>query len=297
MPGKPGRPITAKSLKEYFATGTAKKLWSEGKRKADEGGYGGGVFDDGRYRVALTDAYSSVSQKGRPQNVFGFKFLEGDYKGQKVFKYQGVDNETGVAILLRDFKLLEQEIEDPEEIDGANKKILKSGAVLTIRLKTNGEYQNVILERLLEADENEKEEENEDDDSDDESAKEDQDADEEADESDETDDDAESDDEDEDEETEEEEEDSDSDDEDEDEEDDDEKETKPKGKAGKTGKSRAVKEEEVEEISLEVGMKVKLKDGSKGKIVKILEDEGQIKIKLPNGDKKKVSVEDIADLA
>ena len=290
--------MTAKSLKEYFSTGTGKKLWSDGKRKADEGGYGGGVFDDGRYKVKLTDSYSSVSQKGRPQNVFGFKFLEGDYKGQKVFKYQGVDNETGIAILMRDFKLFGQEVESPDDVDDANKKVAKSGAVLTIRLKTNGEYQNVILERLLddekgEEDVSEDDEDTDADESDDEADEETDDDDSEESESDEK---EKKDEEKDEEEDEEDEEDEDSDDEAEDSEEEEDEEEKKPAKRGRPAKP-AVEKEETEEVALEIGMKVKLKDGTKGKIVKILENEGKIKIKFPNGDKKKVSVEDIADLA
>lgn len=263
------------SLKEYFKKGAAQQLWKEGKAKSEESGFSNTDFDDGKYQVQLIDAFSGVSQNGRVQNAFAFQFLNGDYKGKKIYKYQGVENPTGIAILLQDFGVMGVEVDEPDDIDEANKKLKKSKPTLEIRVKTNGEYKNIGVLRILEeldTEEEDEETEKETSDTDDleteEAGHEDSDEDEEKD--------------------------SDrfplrkkakkeepeeNEDEDSEDDEDDDDEEKPKKKQ--------------DEVELEVGMKVIVKhDGERlsGKIIKLYEDDDEPEIKIKQADGTKITV-------
>lgn len=302
-----GRPVKAKSLKEYFASGSGRELWKAGRSTYEAGGTANVEFDDGKYVAKLHKAESGVSQgSGRVQNVVSFKFMEGEYKDQVIRWYQGLENEIGISVMLQAFKKLGHEIEDPDDIDSVNSKLTKEQPVCEIRLKTNERgYQSVIVLKMVE-DDTEEEDEDEDEDEDEEEADVDvekesakkpskkaaKDEDEEEDEEKETDDDddeKETEDEDEEEKPEpkktkkpvkeepEEDEDDDSDDEDDDED----------------------EEKDEDEVALEVGMKVKVKyegEEVKGKIVKIMEDEKKVKVKLADGTKIRVGLEAIVDV-
>lgn len=292
-----GRPVKAKSLKEYFASGSGRELWKAGRSTYEAGGTANVEFDDGKYVAKLHKAESGVSQgSGRVQNVVLFKFMEGEYKDQVIRWYQGLENEIGISVMLQAFKKLGHEIEDPDDIDSVNSKLTKEQPVCEIRLKTNERgYQSVIVLKMVE-DDTEEEDEDEDEEEADvdvekESAKKPskkaaKDEDEEED-----DDEKETEDEDEEEkpepkktktpvkETPEEDEEDDSDDDDDDEEDE--------------------KEEDEDEVALEIGMKVKVKyegEEVKGKIVKIMEDEKKVKVKLADGTKIRVGLEAIVDV-
>lgn len=292
-----GRPVKAKSLKEYFASGSGRELWKAGRSTYEAGGTANVEFDDGKYVAKLHKAESGVSQgSGRVQNVVSFKFMEGEYKDQVIRWYQGLENEIGISVMLQAFKKLGHEIEDPDDIDSVNSKLTKEQPVCEIRLKTNERgYQSVIVLKMVE-DDTEEEDEDEDEEEADvdvekESAKKPskkaaKDEDEEED-----DDEKETEDEDEEEkpepkktktpvkETPEEDEEDDSDDDDDDEEDE--------------------KEEDENEVALEIGMKVKVKyegEEVKGKIVKIMEDEKKVKVKLADGTKIRVGLEAIVDV-
>lgn len=247
--------------------------------------------------------------------MVAFKFIDGEYKGKIKYWYQGLENEIGISVMLQAFKKFGHETENPQDIDEINKKLTKEGPVCEIRLKTDPirSFQNVAVLKMVdgaeaEIDDEEKDEEEEDTDASVEKespkksskkvAKEEPEEDEDEDE----DDDAEDSDEDEqadDEDAVEEEkpepkktkkpvkEEVEQDDEDEDDEDEDEDEEDEKEEA------------EEDEVALEVGMKVKVKyegEEVKGKIVKILEEKKKVKVKLADGTKILVGLEDIVDV-
>lgn len=299
----PGRPPVAKSIKDFLASPATRKLFDSGKAQVGENAGGFAEYDDGKYRCQVVSATMGRSQSsGRWQHVMGFKFIEGEYKGQTCYQYQGLENEMGFTILVTTFEKLGIQIETPEDLESADKKVMKDKPTVDIRLRTKGEFQNLFV--LQPVDSEEVEEEDEDDDSD-ENAKEKvetskkpkKEDDEDEDESSEEDDDDDDDDQDEDEDTEEE------------ENEEEEEEEKP---AKKPSKKKEVEEDdddsdedeededeekktEEEKVTLDVGTKVKVKyedDKVTGKIVRVDEEKSRIKVKLKNGDKIWVAVPD-----
>lgn len=321
---KAGRKSTAKNIGEYFASGSGRKLWKEGQVKFEEGGTGIPEYDDGKYKAKVVKAWAEQSQtSSRWQNVIEFKFLDGEYKGKSVRQYQGVDTDWGVSILLQTLSKLGLEIESPEDIESADKKLTKKQPVVEIRLRTKGEFQNVIVSAPLEGEDADEDEDSEDEDEEDEDDDTDVDADEDEEEEkpakkkkksksddedeDEDEEEAEKDEDDEDSE------DEDSDDEDADEEDDEE--PKPKKKKKKDveaeededepeededDEEEEDEEEDEEQVALKIGMKLKVKyDGEEvnGKIVKVMEKKKQVKVKLKDGSKVVIGVpDDIVDV-
>ena len=275
MPRPAGSKNKAVSLKDYFKKGEGQKLWKEGLKKASESGFQSIDFDDGKYQVQLVDAVSGVSQNGRVQNTFTFQFLTGDYKGKKISKYQGVENDTGIGILIKDLEVMGCEITDSDEVDDANKKLKKAKPSLEIRIKTNGEYKNVYILKLIDEIETE---EQEDDDEKDEPEK-DTDEDTDTDDGDDTEKPTKKAD----------------DDEDEDEDEDEEKPSKKESKEADEDEDEDEEDEEDEEqeVELKVGMRVRAKHEKKtieGKIIKLYEDDededkSEIKIKQSDGTK------------
>jgi hypothetical protein len=294
---KPGRPPVAKSIKEFLASPTTRKLFDEGKAAVGEGGGGFAEYDDGKYQGQIVSATMGRSQaSGRWQHVLGIKFTEGEYKGQTVFQYQGLENSMGFTILASTFSKLGIEVDAPEDLESADKEVMRDKPTVDFRLRTKGEFQNLIVIKGVDAEESE-----DDDDSDEEQ----EDA-----EVDESDDDSKNSktekdaDKDEDDDSEEE----DNEDEEDEEDEDDEEETKPAPK--KSSKKKDVdedeeeddedepeekKEDDEEKVSIDVGSKVKVEHEEQevtGKVVKIDEENSRVKVKLKDGSKFWVPVPD-----
>lgn len=250
-----------------------------------------------------------------------FKFVDGDYKGQKVYSYQGLDNPTGISIALAILEKLGYEVTSPDEIDAADRKLSKEQPEVELRLQTRGDFQNkIVVAKLDDSDDSEEDEDDadvEEADEDDEETvapakkvngkKSDVETDEDEDDASDTD-------------SEEAEETDDEADEDEDGEDDDEDEEKPVAKTKKVADKKAKKiveeededeetddeadededaDSEEEEVALEPGMKLKVKhDGEtvKVKIIKVDEKAKEVRVKLADGSKITISVDDIVDV-
>ncbi len=310
-----GRPVQAKTVRDYFSSGSGRQLWKEGVSEKENVGNGSGEFDDGKYRVKLVKAYTAMSNNsGKPQNVMAFKFLEGEYKGQTVYAYQGLDNKIGLGIALATIKKLGFDVDDVEELDKIDGKLTKKGPEVELRIQTRGEYQNKIVVKLLsDEDEEDKDvdvEEDEDaepakkgkskaaDDEDDDKVKDSgsEDADEDADGDNDDDEDEDK-------------KDTKKSDEDEDSYDEDEEEDEKPSKKAKKSDDEAEEDEEDEdedekkkdedEVVLDIGKRISFKyDGekTKGKIIKVNEEAREVKVKLADGTKLVVSVDDIIDV-
>ncbi len=138
--------------KEKFKLSKAElnKAWKEGFATKDEFA-GGEVYEDGRYKVALTaaDRYESKAS-GRDQVMFEFTFLEGDYKGKTKRDYNGLDRAESVPFLIR--KIEAMGFDAPEEADDLEpvlKKMVKARPQFVVQLKTKGDFQNVYIQKSL----------------------------------------------------------------------------------------------------------------------------------------------------
>jgi hypothetical protein len=239
------------------------KTFKTAKQRAqEEGGYGA-ELPDGRYmakleKCELTEAKSS----GKLQVGFHYKIAEGENKGETVRKYQAVETEDDQVWLARELKRFGIQLDSLEELEDVVKVLNDADADVKITLKTKDSGQFLYVDKLLseidagdfeaeDSDEDEEEDELEEEDETEEEDSEDADVDEDVESSEE-----ESDDEDDDDE-----EDADEDDESEDEEDSD--------------------------VELSIGMTVSFENSKgkevTGKVIRIMEKEGTVKIKA--GDK------------
>jgi hypothetical protein len=305
-------------LKKALAMATKKHLASA-KEKAGSGGFE--EFDDGKYVMRCEGGELGQSASSdRFQATMFWRFIGGDYNKKPYRSYQGLDTEDGWTYFLRDLGRLgydTTELESFEEVLPILKELKKEKPTARVSLKTNGEFQNLRIQRLLDEDEIE-EEDGEDEEEETpkkktkkKSSKKDEDEEEE-----ESDDDEEESDDDEESEDEEE--------SDDDEESDDEEEeeapAKKKGAKKKPAKKKAKADDDEEEesdddeeesdddedaedeVALSIGstVKVRTKAGvKKGEVTEVLEDDNKIKVKFSDGKsltlsaEKIVSVEDV----
>jgi hypothetical protein len=262
-----GKANFAAALKKLQGT------WKKAKKRVatEERSTGFAEFPDGRYIAKLVHVGMGVSEAGRTQAIFQWKFIDGDYEGQTKFDYQGMDSEDNLFYLGRRLEDFEYELpDDIAEIEAIFKELTKLKPVAKIRMRTKAgsDFQNVYVDKVFGEDEEpELEEADEDEDAEEE---------EETDEAEESDE-EESDEEESDEEEAEEESDEDSDDEDADEDADEEE----------AEEEEEEDDEDVdEEADLQVGMDViaEFKGEKKaGKVVEILEQEGKARIRFKDG--------------
>lgn len=171
----------------------AKGKWKAAMKKKPDFG---SDLPDGTYHARLTRAEVVESQSsGNLQVAWGAVVLEGEHKGEKINWYSQMQTEDNMMYLQRDItRFGEESPEDPAELEEVLSGLAKKKPAVKLSLKTNGEFQNVRIGKLLtdedvaeeddeepeeeEEDEDEKEEKEEEDDSED-SEDEDSDADEE----------------------------------------------------------------------------------------------------------------------
>jgi hypothetical protein len=143
----------------------AKKKWKKARKEAEDSS-GFAEFEDGRYIAKLTKAEFGESKTSeRLQIAWGWTFQEGDYEGQTTFDYDGCETDDNLVWVGRKFARLGYEIpEDFDDIPEALEEIVADGVVARIVLKTSGEYQNIQIQKVLDAEDGEEfEEEPEDD--------------------------------------------------------------------------------------------------------------------------------------
>lgn len=262
-----------------------KKKWKGAKERSKELGSGQEV-PDGKYRTRLVEASGPEESQssGRLQFKMVFEILDGDYVGQKLYRYQGLepgknsnqDYEDVLAYALRDIALFGYEMEDIDQLEEVLEEIQKEQPEVVIKVVTKNDFTNYHIGEVtgVEADEDDEEEEElEDEEEVEEGDEEEEDEETEDDESEEE----ESDEEDEDEDEEEIEEDPEEEPEDDEEEEDEEE------------------DDDEESVELDVGSYVSFEVRGKevtGEIVKIISDE-KVKVKASNGKTYPVSVDDL----
>jgi len=148
----PPRTQTADPVSAWVAQAKAK--WAEEAKRAKEAPEYR-RHPDGRYRALLTSAKFEFSQNSnRPQLVSGWTVTEGELEGEILRNYDGLDNEQSLYYLARWMARFGR---DPEEVDLENlqdvlDEIVGEKHEGIVRLKTKGEYQNLFVEKVMDAD-------------------------------------------------------------------------------------------------------------------------------------------------
>jgi len=143
--------MATQSLKDKIAA--AKKNFKKAKEIASQGGLGNANVEDGRYHAQILSAKGPVQgqNSGRLQAVLAFEIQEGEFKGQKLTSFPNLENEIGLGILIRELNNLGYEIEDFEQIEATLAEVNKDKPQVRISVKTKGEYQNISIDKLMDA--------------------------------------------------------------------------------------------------------------------------------------------------
>lgn len=149
----------------------SKDKWSKAKEKVDENrGKGGfGEYDDGKYLARMVKAAGDVNDKG-PFIRFDFQFADGEYEGGTKPMFQNLETEENLYYLGRLIETFGYEMpDDLADLQGVLDALNKEKPLCKIRLKTKGDWQNVYVDKVIEADDEDEElEESDEEESDDE---------------------------------------------------------------------------------------------------------------------------------
>ncbi len=108
-----------------------------------------GQLPDGTYKAEIVDVnvgYAKLS--GRLQFNWQFKIVEpAEYAGQYIFKHSGLATPDNLRFAKADFATVGITLDKLSDLVDREADFLGRGVEL--RLKTNGEFQNVYIQRLL----------------------------------------------------------------------------------------------------------------------------------------------------
>lgn len=105
---------------------------------------------DGRYQVrVLETAIERAKRSGRLQLKWEFAVLNGPHKNRRIWLYHGLDNADALPYLKRDLAVAGLELTRLSEL--AERLHELNDVVLEVTLKTKGEYQNVYINKLIDA--------------------------------------------------------------------------------------------------------------------------------------------------
>jgi len=136
----------------------AQKMWTKVKDTVQDQSFGNSVIEDGKYLAQLYRAELCESQSsGRLQVAWGYEILEGEFKGEKITNYDGVESEENLSFLGRNIGRLGFDIPDDleNELVSLLEKIQKKKLQCKIAVKTKGEFQNVYLQKVISNNESE----------------------------------------------------------------------------------------------------------------------------------------------
>ena len=110
------------------------------------------AYEDGRYQATIKGATLGLSQSSsRLQVAWTYEFLDGQYVGKTKMDWDGCDSLENQIWLGRKLAKLGYEVpEDISDLEPILAEIVKSRRVLTITLKTKGEFQKVYIDRVSE---------------------------------------------------------------------------------------------------------------------------------------------------
>lgn len=121
------------------------------------------VVTDGVYTAKLVRAEMGESQgSGRLQVSMRAVIAGGEYKGENVNWYLGLETEDNIMFFQRDLVRLGKEVpDDPTDLEDVLKELEDEKPTMRIQLRTKGEFQNVRILKLVGAEDEETESETE----------------------------------------------------------------------------------------------------------------------------------------
>jgi hypothetical protein len=137
----------SKSLASVFGSKKAQDAWKKATETAKTGGFP--QYEDGRYKVQLVDVGEQESKGGDLYVVFTFKFLDGDYKGKPIQKWDNAEDFQKFEYLAKDLERLGHADISPEDVVEALKELKKEKPVLWLSLKTKDENQQKWIQNVI----------------------------------------------------------------------------------------------------------------------------------------------------
>ena len=127
-----------------------KKGWKEAGKRED-GGFENPV-DDGVYMMQITVAELGESQAGRLQIHWGYTVLEGEYAGETVHDWDGLESENNLFHVQRKLARLGYDVpDDPSELEDVIVAIAEAQPVVKGKVKTKDEFTHVYVNKLITA--------------------------------------------------------------------------------------------------------------------------------------------------
>ncbi len=127
------------------------KTFKTAKQRAQEEGGFGVEYPDGKYKGRLESCGLNEAQSsGRLQVDMCFVFTAGEYKGEKIHKYQSVETEDDQVWLARDLRRFGIEApENAEDLEEIVKLLDESKPEVMLQLKTKDSGQFCYINKVL----------------------------------------------------------------------------------------------------------------------------------------------------
>ncbi|GAG07883.1 unnamed protein product, partial [marine sediment metagenome] len=130
------------------------KSWTQARKRAEEESFFTEI-PDGMYEAQLIAAQVAESQSsGRLQINWEFTVMEGEQEGNAIRDYQGIETEDAQVFMCRRLERLGVDTEsfDMDELQDILDQVVETNPVCQCQLRTKGEFQNMYIRRVLEAD-------------------------------------------------------------------------------------------------------------------------------------------------
>ncbi len=126
------------------------KSFKTAKERAQEEGGFGSDLPDGRYMTDMVNCELGEAQSsGRLQVAFGFKVNDGEYKGEMVRMYQAVETEDDQVWLARTLKRFGIKLDNLEELEDVVALLAEAQPEVKISLKTKDSGQFCYIDKLV----------------------------------------------------------------------------------------------------------------------------------------------------
>jgi len=128
-----------------------KKLNKSWKDATNEEDPFGAQVDDGFYKMKVMEGRVEEAQSsGRLQIRWEHQILEGEFKGETVLEYEGLEQEQSLFYVQRRISRLGYDIpEDISELQAVLEKITKEQPVARCKVATKDDFQHVYIQRSL----------------------------------------------------------------------------------------------------------------------------------------------------
>jgi hypothetical protein len=112
---------------------------------------GSGNVPDGKYTAKVARAFIAESKRsGDPMLKWELTIIAGDYEGRKLFRNNMLANEENLKFLKKDLNTCGMTLNRLSELGNRTEELLD--IVVEVQKKTNGEYENVYLNKRIDVD-------------------------------------------------------------------------------------------------------------------------------------------------